>query len=306
MSGYGAKITSLHNEAVAFVQNSSVDTFKASETSEAYDKDGNKISVMKGEKDVYYIAFDDIPQYAKDAIISIEDKKFYEHHGVDYQAIMRAAISYLKNKKITQGGSTITQQLARNIFLSQDKTWERKVEEIFVATELEKKYSKQQILEFYLNNVYFANGVYGIGAASKYYFSKNLSDLSLAQITYLCAIPNRPTYYDPILYPDHTKTRQDKILKNMLEDQKISQDSYDSAVAETITLSLPEEVKHNYAETYTFYCATEALMEMGGFQFKSDFANATERTQYENEYNDYYNACNRKLFYRRLSNLYFT
>lgn len=295
-SGYGAKITTLHNQAVSFVKNSTADTFKASETSEAYDRNLRKISVMKGEKDVYYISFDEIPQYAKDAIISIEDKKFYEHSGVDYQAIIRAAISYLKNKKITQGGSTITQQLARNIFLSQEKTWERKVEEIFVATELEKKYSKQEILEFYLNNVYFANGVYGIGAASKYYFSKDIDDLSLSQIAYLCAIPNRPTYYDPILYPEHTIDRRNKILKNMLADKKISEESYNEAVAEEITLNLPEEVKHNYAETYTFYCATEALMEMGGFQFKHDFSTATEKTQYENDYNEYYNTCNRQLF----------
>ena len=295
-SGYGADIMNLHRQAVAFVKNSTPDTFKASETSEAFDKDGNKISVMKGDKDVYYVSIDDIPQYAKDAIVSIEDKKFYEHHGVDYQAIIRAALSYLKNKRITQGGSTITQQLARNIFLNQDKTWKRKVEEIFVSTELEKKYSKSQILEFYLNNVYFANGVYGIGAASKYYFSTDLSNLSLSQIAYLCAIPNRPSYYDPILYPDHTITRRNKILKNMLEDQKISQESYNSAISEEIALNLPEEVKHNYAETYTFFCATEALMEMQGFQFQSDFATTAEKTEYENNYNDLYNTCNRKLF----------
>lgn len=296
LGGYGTKVASLHKQAVSLVASSTLDTFKQNETSIAYDVNGEKISVMKGEKDVYYVSFEDIPQYAKDAIISIEDKKFYSHHGVDYKAILRAVWAMVKNGKVTQGASTITQQLARNVFLTQDKTWERKVEEIYVAVELEKKYSKQQILEFYFNNVYFANGNYGIGAASKYYFNKDINELSLSEIAYLCAIPNRPTYYDPVISPAHTLTRRNKILKNMLEDKYISLTSYNQAVNEEISLSPPEEVKNNYAETFTFYCATRALMANDGFEFKTTFKNATEKTAYENDYNDAYSAWNQKLF----------
>lgn len=92
------------------------------------------------------------------AIISIEDKKFYQHGGVDYKAIMRAVLAMLRDGEVTQGGSTITQQLARNVFISQEKTWQRKMEEIFIALQMEKKYTKNEILEFYLNNIYFGNG----------------------------------------------------------------------------------------------------------------------------------------------------
>ena len=117
------------------------------------------------------ISYKDIPTNAVNAIVSIEDKKFFSHRGYDPYAILRAAYAYIRNKGvITQGGSTITQQLARNIFLNFDETWERKAREIFISIELEKKYSKQQIMEFYLNNIYFANGYYGLQAASFGYF----------------------------------------------------------------------------------------------------------------------------------------
>lgn len=129
-------------------------------------------------------------------MVSIEDKKFYSHGGIDFKAIIRAVWAMVRNGEVTQGGSTITQQLARTIFLNNDRTWQRKMEEIFIATELEKKYTKDEILEFYLNNIYFGNGYYGIQAASRY-FDTDVSFLSLSQMAYLCAIPNNPTMYNP-------------------------------------------------------------------------------------------------------------
>ena len=184
VSGYASIVSDLKSEAVGIVRRSSPETFRQIETSEVYAANGDTISVLKGEKDVYYISFEQIPTYVTQAIISIEDKKFYQHDGVDYKAIARALIAVLRDKEITQGGSTITQQLARTIFLSNEKTWQRKVEEIYIASEMEKKYSKDQILEFYLNNVYFANGYYGIQAAAKGYFSKDISELTLSEICY--------------------------------------------------------------------------------------------------------------------------
>lgn len=167
LSGYGAIVSELKDEASRYVAKSTPETFKSTETSIAYDVNDQVISIMRGEKDVYYVESQRIPTYCKQAIISIEDKKFYKHHGIDYRAIIRAGLAILRDGKVSQGGSTITQQLARTIFLNQDKTWQRKVEEIYIALALEEKYSKDQILEFYLNNIYFANGYYGIEAASK-------------------------------------------------------------------------------------------------------------------------------------------
>ena len=294
--GYAAKVSAMKTEAVSMVSHSSKDTFRKSQTSIAYDINGKTLSVLKGEKDVYYIEYEDIPIYVKQAIISTEDKRFYKHNGIDYRGIMRAAVAMIQDGEVTQGGSTITQQLARTVFLSNERTWERKIEEMYIAVELEKKYSKEEILEFYLNNVYFANGYYGIEAAAQGYFGTDVSHLSLSQMIYLCAIPNNPTLYNPLTHADKTQARRDRILKSMLEDQVISESSYQTAVAEQIKTTEPEEIKNNYAETYTYYCATRALMELEGFEFQTVFSSDEEKTAYERKYQSLYDACNAKLF----------
>ena len=297
LGGSAKKVAAMHEEAVQFVAQSTPDTFRQSQTSLAYDVNGTVISVLKGEKDVYYLTIDEIPEYAKQAMISIEDKKFYTHHGVDYRGVLRAVIAMIRNRRVTQGASTITQQLARNVFLTNDKTWERKVEEIYIAVELEKKYSKDQILEFYMNNAFFANGNYGIEAASLAYFNTEVSNLSLSQIAFLCAIPNRPLYYDPEEHMDKTLERRDRILKNMLEDGVISVSSYDAAEAEQIALSEPaEKTTHSDAETFTIYCATRAIMAKNGFEFRNDFTGNADREAYEQSYSEAYDAANASLF----------
>ena len=194
-------------------------------------------------------------------------------------------------------------QLARGIFLNNGRSWERKVEEIFIAWDLEKKYSKDQILEFYLNNIYFMNGYYGIASASEGYFNKMPDQVDLSQTAFLCAIPNSPTYYDPLTHPDHTVERRNLILRNMLEDEVISQGEYDQAVAEEIVLDLSAGKGHNlnentYVLTYTYKCATEVLMQIEDpdFNFRFDFASDEERAAYDKIYNELYDACLAKLF----------
>lgn len=295
-SGYAREVSDLKEEAIELVKDCEIDTFKSGETSIVYDANGNVISYLVGDKDVYYTPISDIPQYALDAIISIEDKRFYEHPGYDFRAICRAALVALREQKVTQGASTITQQLARNTFLSTEVTWQRKVEEIYVAIELEKKFSKDQILEFYLNNAYFSNGFYGIQAAAKGYFNENSNSLTLSQIAFLCAIPNGPSYYDPKLHMDRTIERRNRILENMLNDGKISEAAYNQALAETISLKENVREKNNYAETYTYYCATRLLMQMDGFEFRSIFSSENERDKYIEDYNESYTNWNRKLY----------
>ncbi|MCR5416139.1 MAG: PBP1A family penicillin-binding protein [Pseudobutyrivibrio sp.] len=296
VGGYASQVSDLKSEASSLVKQSSPETFRQTETSIVYDANGETISVLKGEKDVYYLTYNEIPAYVTQAIISIEDKKFYKHKGVDYKAIIRAAIAMVKNGEATQGGSTITQQLARTMYLSNEKTWQRKVEEIYIASELEERYSKEDILEFYLNNVYFANGYYGIQAAAKGYFSKDASELTLSEICYLLAIPNSPTYYDPVLNPDHTMKRRNIILGSMYKDKIISEQTYNNALAEEIVLNRPDSIKNNYVETYTYYCATRVLMEMDGFEFKTDFSTTNGRKSYEKQYAQSYDQWNRTLF----------
>lgn len=294
--GYAQTVSELQSEAKTLVSRSDESTFRSVQTSLVYDVNGKLISTLKGEKDVYYLEFEEIPAYATAAMVSIEDKKFYRHNGIDIKAIIRAAKAMIENGKVTQGGSTITQQLARTVFLNQDVKWERKVEEIFIAVELEKIYSKDKILEFYMNNIYFGNGYYGIQAASRGYFNTDVNNLSLSQIAFLCAIPNNPTLYNPIEHQENTIKRRDRILKNMLEDGKIGQQTYEEAKAEKITLNRPEKTKNDYVETYTYNCAVRAIMAQEGFQFKTEFASEEERKNYEAGYKMAYEDCQKSLY----------
>lgn len=294
--GYAQKVSELQADAKRLVSQSDESTFRSVETSLVYDANGQLISTLKGEKDVYYLEFDKIPAYATAAMVSIEDKKFYRHNGIDIKAILRAAKAMIENGEVTQGGSTITQQLARNVFLNQDVKWERKVEEMFIAVELEKIYSKDKILEFYMNNIYFGNGYYGIQAASKGYFNTEVKNLSLSQIAFLCAIPNNPTLYDPIEHSENTIKRRDRILYNMLEDGKIGQQTYEEAVEETITLNRPEKTKYDYVETYTYNCAVRAIMAQQGFEFKTEFASEEEKQTYETNYRIAYEDCQKSMY----------
>ena len=295
--GYAAKIKEMKTEAVNLVAGATRDTFRQDQTSIAYDCKGETLSVLKGEKDAYYVEYDDIPIYIKQAIVSTEDKRFFKHKGLDYKGIMRAIVAMIRDGEVTQGGSTITQQLARTVFLSNEKTWERKIEEMYIAVELEAKYSKEDILEFYINNVYFANGYYGIQAAAEGYFGVDANHLSLSQMVYLCAIPNNPTMYNPLKKHDMTIKRRNRILKTMLDDGVISDASYKSAKKEVIEpKDTAEPIKNDYAQTYTYYCATRALMESQGFQFKTTFKDDTEKKKYQDEYDELYSECNKKLF----------
>ncbi|HEX3078262.1 MAG TPA: PBP1A family penicillin-binding protein [Lachnospiraceae bacterium] len=294
---YGKNILQMQADAKKLVRESSLDTFRQTETSIVYDTNGDELSVLKGEKDVYYIDFEDIPQYAIDAFITIEDKKFMKHNGIDLWANVRAVVALVKNKgAITQGASTITQQLSRNVFLSHEVTWQRKVEEMFIAMELEKKYTKWQILEFYLNNIYFANGYYGIQAASYGYFSKDVNELTLAEITFLCSIPNNPTIYDPVDNYDNTLKRQDRILSQMLEDGKISSDEYNEAKAQKVELKLKKTKVKDYVETYVYYSAVRALMKESGFTFRNEFDSEEDRKDYNERYNQLYDQCQLSLY----------
>lgn len=295
-SGYGKKLEAIYQDAKVKVASSDENTFKASQTSLVYDCDGKLLSTLKGEKDVYYLDIDDIPYHVKTAFICTEDKKFYSHNGIDIKGIMRAAKAIITDRKISQGGSTITQQLARNIYLNYEKTWQRKVEEMFIAMELEKIYDKSEILEFYINNIYFANGYYGIQAASKGYFNHNVKDLSLSQMAFLCSIPNNPSLYDPVTNMENTMKRRDRVLLAMKDSKKITEEEYEEAIAEEIVLERPKKEKNNYVETYIYYSATRKLMEKKGFEFKYWFEDEEEKKEYDEAYRAMYEECQKSLF----------
>ena len=290
------KIIKLAQEAKELVNKSSLDTFMASGTTVIYDTDGNELCTMRESKDMYYVDIGQIPDTLQKSFVVMEDKDFYKHKGIDFKAIIRAVIANTENDEIVQGASTITQQLARNIFLSQEVTWQRKVKEIFVAWDLEKKYTKDQILEFYLNNIYFSNGYYGVGAAARGYFDKDVSELTVAEQVFIAAIPNNPTRYNPLTNYDNTVGRRDLILGKLYENDMINSMNYYTALDTQVVLAQqPEVSKNNSVETYARHCATESMMQANGFVFRTNFNNDDDYEQYKEIYENSYTLFQQKL-----------
>ena len=157
----------------------------------------------------------------KNAIIAIEDKRFYEHHGVDWIRTTGAMLNFVRGAK-SYGGSTLTQQLVKNVTEDNQVNITRKLREIFRAIELEKKYSKDMLLESYLNKVNFGGGSRGVQAAANLYFNKNIQECSLAQCAAIAAITQNPTAYNPLYHPENNKARRETVLKEMIEQEKIS------------------------------------------------------------------------------------
>ncbi|MCL4152770.1 UNVERIFIED_CONTAM: hypothetical protein GTU68_061860, partial [Idotea baltica] len=166
------------------------------------------------------------------AFIAIEDARFHEHKGVDFRGVLRAVYTALKNRSVSQGASTITMQLARNMFLTSNRTADRKLREMFLAFKIEKEFTKEEILELYLNKIYLGNRAYGVGSAAEIYYGKTLSDLSLAQKAMIAGLPKAPSSYNPIRNPKRAKLRRDYILQRMFEQSYISKQQYDEALAE--------------------------------------------------------------------------
>ena len=305
---YGERIKSFHREINEM--KAEAESFVASVTAEdfgqgrygiagmAYAADGSLTTVWRDGKDTCYVTLKEMPPIVVDAMICTEDKSFKKHKGVDYKGLLRAFVALVKNRgKVTQGGSTLTMQLARNQFLSHGVNWKRKIEEIFIARELEKKFTKEQILEFYLNNIYFGNGYYGIGSASRGYFNRDVSQLNMAELIYLCAIPNNPTLYNPVTNHTNTLKRKARILDQLVSDGYITSDERISANAMRVVLAREEQPeKSDYLESFTMHCAVRAVMEMSGFGFQYRFADEQSRKAYEAEYSKAYETCRRKLY----------
>ncbi len=295
---YGSIILKYKKQAEALVDEKGKAAFTDSLTTIVYDNDGNELTEICSSKNAYYLKLDEIPYMARQIFVTTEDRKFYKHSGVDLMAVARAVVAIVQNDgEVTQGGSTITQQLARNIYLSHEVSVERKIKEAFIALKLEKEYSKDEILEFYINDIYFANGFYGLEAASKGYFSKSAGELTTSQLAFICSIPNNPTLYDPFVNMDNTLKRRDRVLKQLYQQGYIKQKDYINALAEEITLSPDERtINSNYAETFIRYSATRELMRLQGFEFKNSFGSDAEEKAYDEEYSEKYTECNQLLF----------
>ncbi len=213
-------------------------------SSRIYDEKGRLITTVHAEENRIPVSIDQVPQHLQNAFVAAEDVRFYDHHGIDPRGILRAVFSNVVSGNATgQGGSTITQQLARNAFLTQEQTLKRKLLEVVLAFEIENKYTKKQILEMYMNQIYFGQGCYGIETASHVYFGKDVKDLTLPQCAMLAGLPNSPNYYSPFRSLEAAKYRQGIVLDQMAKYGYITEAEATQAKAADVGLANPEAAK---------------------------------------------------------------
>lgn len=247
----------------------SVQEYRPSVSSKIYDRYNKMIGEIYIEKRTL-APYHKIPRHVVNAFVAAEDAKFFEHRGVDFTAIARAAVKDLLGGSFAQGGSTITQQTVKNLFLTREKSISRKLKELILAYRMERKMSKEEILYLYLNQIYLGEGAYGVEAASRSYFGNGVRELGLAEGALLAGLPKAPTRYSPRTHPDLAKGRQRYVLRRMVEAGFLSQDEADSAYAAKIVLAPPstfqskaayflEQVRMVLAEKY----GTESLYRDG-------------------------------------------
>ena len=209
----------------------------------------------------YYVKIDEVPERVIQAFIAAEDRNFFEHSGVDIGAILRAMIANLKAGRVVQGGSTITQQLAKNLFLTRERTLKRKLKEALLAIKIERTFDKRKILELYLNQIYLGNGAYGVEAASRVYFGKHVKELNLEEAALLAGLPKAPSRFNPFVNPDLAKTRRNYVLKRMLEEGYITPEEYETAAGKPVVVKRDNKYR---VSDYILDMVKEYLMERYG------------------------------------------
>ena len=228
--------------------------------SEFYDSKGSLIYTTLSEERRIPININYIPDHTQKAFIAIEDNRFYDHLGVDFRGTARAVVSTLSGREV-QGGSTITQQLAKNAFLTQERTITRKIKEAFLARELEKRYTKDEILEMYLNHIYFGQGAYGVESAARYYFNKEAKDLNIAESATLAAIPKSPNYFNPFENPKASKERQELVIDQMVKYGFITEAQGEAAKKEELKLATTAKKREDNPNFYFIDMITQKVID---------------------------------------------
>ena len=258
---------------------------------------GNTLGTINAGHFVY-VTIDQISPNLQNAYIAQEDRKFRSHHGVDYMATLRAVVQLVKNRgKIKQGGSTITQQVVKNTYLSSERTYTRKIVEMILAQELEKRYTKADIMEIYCNTNFYGNNCYGVEAASQFYFDKAAKDLTVEEAATLAGISNAPSRYEPVRHPDLALKKRNQVLKSMETVGYLTEEDYEAAVASPLTISGNSQkgTDEDYLNSYALYAATLRMMEVNQFPFTYHFSTREEKENYQEQYEESYAYYNREL-----------
>lgn len=237
------------------------------QASKVYDDKGRYYGSI-GVQKRFYVPLDKIPPNVRNAFIAAEDRNFWKHPGVDPISIIRAAIANYRAGRIVQGGSTITQQLAKNLFLSPRRTIERKIKEALLAIKIERTFPKEKILELYLNQIYLGSGAYGVEAAARTYFGKHVWELNLEEAALLAALPKAPAKYNPFYNPDNALKRRNYVLKRMLEDGYISREEYERAV--NTPLNVNRENKYKFSDYFLDMVKEYVFRKYGELGYKGN------------------------------------
>ena len=232
---------------------------------------------LTGTQNRVWVDYENIPEYMEQAVVAIEDKRFYDHKGVDWYRTAGAFVEMFARNENSYGGSTITQQLIKNLTGEDEITVQRKLSEIFSALELEKKYDKKEIMEWYLNAVYFGEGCYGVQTAAHTYFGKDVSELSLAECAAIVGITNKPTYYDPFYNEENNKVRQETILREMYNQGFIDYPTYKAAVNEQLVFARSAEVEYTQ-DIYSYYEETVIADVIRDLMKQKGISESTART----------------------------
>ena len=271
--------------------------FQLLSDTEVYDKNNQLIGLINAGH-YEYVPIKDISMNLQNAYIAQEDRRFKSHTGVDWIATFRAGLALVNNRgEITQGGSTITQQVIKNTYLTQERSFTRKIVEILLAPEVEKKYSKADIMEFYCNTNFYGNHCYGVQAASRYYFGKDAADLETWEAAVLVGLSNSPSAYDPIRNPDDSLEKRNDVLQSMHEIQYLTDEEYQNAISQPLSI-VQEEAEgtdENYQSSYAIHCAALALMKMEDFPFQYTFQDKEDYDSYMENYQTVYKAKNEEI-----------
>lgn len=233
-----------------------------------------------------YVSLENVSPYFLKAIVSIEDKRFYQHHGFDYVGISRAIKTNVIKRKNSQGASTITQQYARLLYLTNEKTWSRKVKEAFFTLQLETHLSKDKILEGYVNNVYFGHGIYGIENAAQYFYKKKASELTLNEASMLAGVVNGPQYYSPLLHEKKAKQRQALVLNAMYENNVITKSVLEATKKQTLNLAKEHSLNENMSTYYYKDTVLQELEDLGYYNNQYLNKGLNIYTSFHQEYQD--------------------
>src|SRR5499427_5955958 len=246
---------------VLFVYNSDLPQINSLEdnhpslVTDVYSDDGQVIGSFALERRIV-VTYDEIPQLVKDAIVSVEDQNFYSHWGIDIYGVARAALKDVMAGRVVEGGSTLTQQLSKNLFLTPERRFRRKIQEAMLAIQIERYYKKQEILTMYVNQLFMGHGQYGFAAAADFYFGKQLKDLNIEEAALLAALPRSPINYSPISHLDRARTRRDYAIDRMVAEKKITVAQGEEAKSHPIVIAQkqrPDEIAPYFVEELRRY-----------------------------------------------------